>query len=133
MVARVLGPLQLPTGQPFTGKVVSYEGQIFYIEGKDGKLYPLPFKQLSANDQKYLIEQASGQKIPKGDPRKISANNEMVRKILEQKISKATDNGNEHSDDIRLKPKPKVKPKLRPGSFFAYKPVGLGQDPAMAA
>ena len=68
------------TGQPFTGKVISYEGQIFYIEGKDGKLYPVPFKQLSANDQKYLIEQASGQKIPKGDPRKISINNDGEKK-----------------------------------------------------
>ena len=26
------------SGQPFTGKVISYEGQIFYIQGKDGKL-----------------------------------------------------------------------------------------------
>ena len=119
------------TGQPFTGKVVSYEGQIFYIEGKDGKLYPVPFKQLSADDQKYLIEQASGQKIPKGDPRKISINNDGEKNS--DKNPQTTDNGNEHSDDIRLKPKPKVKPKLRPGSFFAYKPVGLGQDPAMAA
>ena len=64
------------TGQGFTGKVLSYEGQTFYIQGKDSKLYPVPFKQLSANDQKYLIEVASSGKIPKGDPRKLVQKNE---------------------------------------------------------
>ena len=53
------------SGQGFTGKVVSYDGQIFWFQGRDGKLYPIPFKQLSANDQKYLIDAANGQKIPK--------------------------------------------------------------------
>jgi hypothetical protein len=31
------------SGQAFTGRVLSYEGQTFYIEGKDKKLYPVPF------------------------------------------------------------------------------------------
>ena len=61
------------SGQGFTGKVVSYDGQIFWFQGRDGKLYPIPFKQLSANDQKYLIDAANGQKIPKGDARKHSS------------------------------------------------------------
>jgi hypothetical protein len=30
------------SGQAFTGRVLSYEGRTFYIEGKDKKLYPVP-------------------------------------------------------------------------------------------
>ena len=116
------------SGQPFTGKVISYEGQIFYIQGKDGKLYPVPFKQLSANDQKFLIEQA--QKIPKGDPRKLNSNNEQSTES--QPENPYTSGKEVEVSEARLKPKPKPKPKLRSGSFFAYKPVGLGQDPSLA-
>ena len=35
-------------------------------------------------------------------------------------------------DGPRLKAPPKKQPKLRAGSFFAYKPVNLGQDPNLA-
>ena len=56
------------TGQAFTARIISYVGQTFYLEGKDNKLYPVPFKQLSADDQKYLIQIAQLGKIPKGDP-----------------------------------------------------------------
>ena len=59
------------SGQAFTGRVLSYEGQTFYIQGKDNKLYPVPFKQLSPDDQKYLIQVAREGKVPKGDPRKL--------------------------------------------------------------
>ena len=59
------------SGQAFAGRVLSYEGQTFYIQGKDKKLYPVPFKQLSQDDQKYLIQIAKEGKIPKGDPRNL--------------------------------------------------------------
>ena len=59
------------TGQAFQGRLVSYEGQTFYIQGKDNKFYPVPFKQLSADDQKYLIQVAQLGKVPKGDPRSL--------------------------------------------------------------
>ena len=53
------------SGQGFSGKVLGYEGQTFFIQGKDNKIYPISFKQLSSNDQKYLIELASNGKFPK--------------------------------------------------------------------
>ena len=43
------------TGQPFTGRVLSYEGQTFYVQGRDGKLFGIPFNKVSSTDQKYLI------------------------------------------------------------------------------
>ena len=63
---------KIDTGQSFTGRVLSYDGQIFYLQGKDGKLYPVPFKRVSPDDQKYLIQIAQSGKVPKGDPRKLS-------------------------------------------------------------
>jgi hypothetical protein len=59
------------TGQAFSGKLISYVGQTFYLKGKDNKLYPVQFKQLSANDQKYLIKVAQSGTVPKGDPRSL--------------------------------------------------------------
>lgn len=44
------------SGQSFTARVLSYEGQTFYLEGKDKKLYPVPYNQLTTNDQAYLRE-----------------------------------------------------------------------------
>ena len=117
------------SGQGFTGKVVSYDGQIFWFQGKDGNLYPIPFKQMSANDQKYLIDAASGKKIPKGDARKLLAEG---KSTSEDPISGTAENQAEEESDVRMTPKPKPKPKFRTGSFFAYKPVGLGQDPSIA-
>ena len=110
------------SGQAFTGRVLSYEGQIFYIEGKDKKLYPVPFKQLSAPDQKYLIEIAQAGKIPKGDPRTLKLDDSPAK---EPAVSDAKE------VEKRAEPVEKPKPSFRSGSFFAYKPVNLGQDPSI--
>jgi hypothetical protein len=111
------------SGQAFAGRVLSYEGQTFYIQGKDKKLYPVPFKQLSPDDQKYLIQIAKEGKIPKGDPRNLDISSnpsgaETDPSPSEEKAEQATVT--------------KPKSKLRKGSFFAYKPVNLGQDPSLA-
>ena len=113
------------TGQAFTGRVLSYEGQTFYIEGKDKKLYPVPFKQLSAPDQKYLIEIAQAGKIPKGDPRTLKQDSAPAEQT---DVADSV----EQQGEARPKLNVKAKPSFRPGSFFAYKPVNLGQDPNIA-
>ena len=60
-------------GQSFTARALSYEGQTFYLEGKDKKLYPVPYNQVSATDKLYLRQISQEGKIPEGDPRLISA------------------------------------------------------------
>ena len=112
------------SGQAFTGRVLSYEGQTFYIEGKDKKLYPVPFKQLSAPDQKYLIEIAQAGKIPKGDPRTLKQDSAPAEQT---EVADSV----EQQGDTKPKRNEKVKPSFRPGSFFAYKPINLGQDPSI--
>jgi hypothetical protein len=110
------------SGQAFGGRVLSYEGQTFYIEGKDKKLYPVPFKQLSQDDQKYLIQIARAGKIPEGDPRKLDAVEKPDEKPSVVSNTEETTNP---------RPIAKPKPSFREGSFFAYKPVNLGQDPSL--
>ncbi len=117
---------KIDTGQDFTGRVLSYEGQTFYIQGKDGKLYPVPFKRVSADDQKYLIQIAQSGKVPKGDPRKLSKEN------TEKPSSPQTTKSSENEEKNPASPKDPPKPHFRPGSFFAHKPVKLGQDPEAA-
>ena len=51
-------------GQSFTARALSYEGQTFYLEGKDKKLYPVPYNQLSTADQSYLRELSQVGKLP---------------------------------------------------------------------
>ena len=58
-------------GKSFPFRVLSYEGQEFYFEDKNGKQYKVSYKQFSATDQKYLIDTAQNGKIPEGDPRKL--------------------------------------------------------------
>src|SRR5210317_1993620 len=60
-------------GQSFTARVLSYEGQTFYLEGKDKKLYPVPYNQLSTADQSYLRQLSQEGKLPIGDPRKLAS------------------------------------------------------------
>ncbi|MDA8775469.1 hypothetical protein N9N13_07050 [Opitutales bacterium] len=117
------------SGQAFQGRLVSYEGQTFYIQGKDSKFYPVPFKQLSAEDQKYLIQVAQLGKVPKGDPRSIAKETPSPTPSVEETPK---DSGSPN-EGVVLRPAPKPKPKLRPGSFFAYKPINLGQDPSLAS
>jgi hypothetical protein len=114
-------------GQAFQGKLVSYEGQTFYIQGKDNKFYPVLFRQLSADDQKYLIQVAQLGKVPKGDPRSLPKEGSTPNTSVDE-APKTSDSSN---DDVVSGPAPKPKPKFRPGSFFAYKPVTLGQDPSL--
>lgn len=112
------------SGQAFTGRVLSYEGQTFYVEGKDKKLYPIPFKKVSAADQKYLIKIAQSGLVPKGDPRTIQ------KKESPTPPDTASENPTaEQGDGSSSKASQEVRSKLRAGSFFAYKPVNLGQDP----
>ena len=84
---------------------------------------------MSANDQKYLIDVASGKKIPKGDARKLLVTG---KNTTAGSPSVPSENQAKEKTDVSVTPKPKAKPKFRPGSFFAYKPVGLGQDPSLA-
>ena len=120
-------------GQSFTARVLSYEGQTFYLEGKDEKLYPVPYNQLSTNDQIYLRQISQEGKIPIGDPRKLASQNQTVEKTTVESTSTDADESVEAPiDGPRLKAPPKKGPKLRPGSFFSYKPVNLGQDPNLA-
>jgi hypothetical protein len=124
------------SGQSFTARALSYEGQTFYLEGKDKKLYPVPYNQLSASDKSYLRQISQDGKIPVGDPRLISAAEKKPDETEDMEPS-ISDNAIESSDSApvdgpRLKAQPKKEPKLRTGSFFAYKPVNLGQDPNLA-
>ena len=120
-------------GQSFTARVLSYEGQTFYLEGKDKKLYPVPYNQLSADDQSYLRQISQEGKIPIGDPRKLASQQMVDNESSSSGESTDTDEPIEQPNDgPRLKAPPKKQPKLRTGSFFAYKPVNLGQDPSLA-
>ncbi len=117
-------------GQSFTARLLSYEGQTFYLEGKDTKLYPVPYNQLSTADQVYLRKAAEELRIPIGDPRKISAE-ETMEDTPEPEPTEVS-GSMEMDDEPRLMAPKKAKPKLRPGSFFSYRPVNLGQDPNLA-
>ncbi len=115
------------TGQPFVGRVLSYEGRTFYVQGRNGSLFAIPFNKVSPEDQKYLIQIAP--KLPKGDPRKINAKEgQSPAPSAEKSESSSTSVKN----DTAPKPSSPPKPQFRPGSFFAYKPINLGQDPSMA-
>ena len=120
-------------GQAFTARVLSYEGQTFYLEGKDQKLYPVPYNQLSTADQTYLRQVSLESKIPIGDPRKLSSQTKSQEEIqLKADQAQPVELSESPNKGLRLKAPPKKKPKLRPGSFFGYKPVNLGQDPNLA-
>ena len=120
-------------GQSFTARVLSYEGQTFYLEGKDKKLYPVPYNQLSTDDQSYLRQISQEGKIPIGDPRKLAAQQKVDSESSPAAEPTTADEPIEQPNDgPRLKAPPKKQPKLRAGSFFAYKPVNLGQDPNLA-
>lgn len=113
------------TGQPFTGRVLSYEGQTFYVQGRDGKLFGIPFNKVSSTDQKYLIQ--ISKKLPKGDPRKLNKKDDKPPSPSandQDKTGKEMETGSKEST--------RAIPKYRPGSFFAYKPINLGQDPGQA-
>ena len=113
------------TGQAFTGRVLSYEGRTFYFQGKDGKLYPVPYDRLSTPDKAYLIKLVQEKKLPKGKPQTAKP---PVQNGKEDDPSSQT--GSDNAE--KLKPPPPPKPQFRPGSFFSYIPVPLGQDPAEA-
>ena len=118
-------------GKSFPFRVLSYEGQDFYFEDQSKKQYKVNYKQFSATDQKYLIEVATNGKIPKGDPRKMEVK-EVAPTPESQNAGVSSSTQNATVQGERLKAPPKKKPKLRPGSFFAYQPVKLGQDPNLA-
>jgi len=118
-------------GKSFPFRVLSYEGQDFYFEDQSKKQYKVNYKQFSASDQKYLIEVATNGKIPKGDPRKMEVK-EVAPTLGAQNAGVSSSTQNATVQGERLMAPPKKKPKLRPGSFFAYQPVKLGQDPNLA-
>ena len=120
-------------GQSFTARALSYEGQTFYLEDKDKKLYPVPYNQLSTDDQSYLRQISQEGKIPIGDPRKLASQQNVDNESSPATEPTDVDESIERPvDGPRLKAPAKKKPKLRAGSFFAYKPVNLGQDPNLA-
>jgi hypothetical protein len=123
-------------GQSFTARALSYEGQTFYLEGKDKKLYPVPYSKLSKEDQSYLREISQTGKVPIGDPRNLAPKAPVAPIKLEMEKTEVSatveDSTSEPTDGPRLKAQPKKKAKLRPGSFFSYQTVKLGQDPNLA-
>ena len=120
-------------GQSFTARALSYEGQTFYLEGKDKKLYPVPYKQLSKADQSYLRELSQVGKLPIGDPRNLVSKQPVASTKEKTEVSTTMEDSiAEPIDGPRLKAPPKKKIKLRKGSFFSYRPVKLGQDPDLA-
>ena len=122
------------SGKSFPFRVLSYEGQEFYFEDQTKKQYKVSYKQFSPADQKYLIDAAQSGKIPEGDPRKLAAPQDSVAPEMAGSASENKDEEEELvvEDGPRLMAQPKKEPKLRKGSFFAYKPVNLGQDPNLA-
>lgn len=121
-------------GKSFPFRVLSYEGQEFYFEDQSKKQYKVSYKQFSTEDQKYLIEAAQKGRIPQGDPRMIGTNiaTEEKETVPKPQANGANDSNTAVQDGPRLMAPPKKKPKLRNGSFFAYQPVKLGQDPDLA-
>lgn len=125
-------------GQSFSLRVLSYEGEDFYFEDASANKYKVNYKQFSQTDQQYLIDCARSGKIPMGNAQKLSFVNSKENTqsnsddSAEQTANKTTDDTQINEDGARLMAQPKKKPKLRSGSFFAYKPVNLGQDPNLA-
>jgi hypothetical protein len=121
-------------GKSFPFRVLSYEGQEFYFEDQSKNQYKVSYTKFSSADQKYLIDLAQNGKIPEGDPRKLvaTANSSVMESTPKSDSDDTSEASAEPIDGPRLKAPPKKKPKLRPGSFFAYKPVNLGQDPSLA-
>ena len=121
-------------GKSFPFRVLSYEDQDFYFEDQNGKQYKVNYKQFSVTDQKYLIDTAQNGKIPEGDPKKLASEvkGSSMEPTENTNSSEVSNDVEEPQDGPRLKAPPKKKPKLRPGSFFAYNPVKLGQDPNLA-
>lgn len=114
-------------GKTYEFRVLSYQSQDFYFEDQNKKQYKVNYKQFASADQKYLIELATNGKIPKGDPREITTTHPQASNQSTPSKETATT-----VDNTRPKAPPSKKPKLRFGSFFAYKPVKLGQDPNLA-
>lgn len=55
-------------GTSFEGRVLSYEGNNFFLEGKDAKIISVTLNQLSKEDQKYLQETVQAGKIGTRNP-----------------------------------------------------------------
>ncbi len=116
-----------PQGHSLEGRAIGYEGKTFIIQIKDGSLRGVSLDQLVKADKIYLIQAVQAGKIK---PRKATSG-----KTNEQTKPEDANEGTpkEEVDDSRPPPlPPPPKPKLRPGSFFSYKPVALGEDPALA-
>ncbi len=112
-----------PQGHSLEGRAIGYEGKIFHIQIRDGSLRGVSLDQLVKEDKIYLIQAVQQGKIK---PRKASSG-----KTDEQ--PKPESQTKEKVDDSRSSPPPAPpKPKLRPGSFFSYNPVAIGEDPALA-
>ena len=84
---------------------------------------PFHSKGVSADDQKYLIRIAQSGKIPKGDPR------ELANEKTEGPSASPKADPTQNVQNPTVSPQAISKPKFRTGSFFAHKPVKLGQDP----
>ena len=108
------------TGQAFTGRVLSYEGRTFYFQGKDGKLYPVPYDRLSTPDKDYLIRLVQEKKLPKGKPQTAKP---PVQNGKEDDPSSQT--GSDNAE--KLKPSPPPKPQFRPVPFFPTPPYHLAK------
>ncbi len=119
--------------QSFPARAVGYENDVFYLEGKNGLLYPVRFSQFSETDQSYLRRIVQEGKISQGNPRNsIPAPPSPSEKTTQPEEDESVSFAPAMSEGERLKAPPKKQDKLRPGSFFSYKPVNLGQDPGLA-
>ena len=60
-------------GSSFEGRVLSYEGNNFFLEGKDSKIISVTLNQLSKEDKKYLQEIVQAGKIGTDNPHENGA------------------------------------------------------------
>ena len=56
------------SGQSLEAKAVGYEGQIFILVDKSGRMFGPKFNDFSVEDRTYLVEAVKAKRIPKGRP-----------------------------------------------------------------
>jgi hypothetical protein len=56
------------SGQTLEAKAVGYDGQIFILVDKSGRMFGPKFNDFSVEDRTYLVEAVKAKRIPKGRP-----------------------------------------------------------------
>lgn len=112
-----------PQGHSLEGRAIGYEGKVFHIQIRDGSLRGVSLDQLVKEDKIYLIQAVQQGKIK---PRKADSGKTSEQTKPETPVKEEVD------DSRSSPPTAPPKPKLRPGSFFSYNPVAIGENPALA-